>query len=61
MLSAGAARLGKTVRYQVVCNKPFCEEDAAVTTDISETESLGRPTLDNLRAMAQMHPPSRGS
>lgn len=51
-LSEGAARLGKTVRYQVAYNKPFCEEDAAVATDIPETESLQRPTLDNLRAMA---------
>ena len=34
-------RLGKTVRYQMAYNKPFCEEEAAVATDIPETESLG--------------------
>ena len=51
-LSEGARRLGKTVRYQVSYNKPFCEEDAATAADIPENESLGRPTLDNLRAMA---------
>jgi len=51
-LSEGAARLGKTVRYQVAYNKPFCEEDAAAVVEVPETESLGRPTLDNLRVMA---------
>ena len=51
-LCDAAARLGKTVRYQVAYNKPFCEENAAAVVDLPENESLGRQTLDNLRVMA---------
>lgn len=51
-LCDAAARLGKTVRYQVAYNKPLCEEDAAAAVDLPENESLGRQSLDNLRVMA---------
>ncbi len=51
-LCAEAARLGKSIRYQVAYNKPFCEEDAAAAIDLPENESLGRQSLDNLRVMA---------
>ena len=43
---------GKTIRYQVAYNKPFQEEISALYPGIPENEALGRPSFDNMKAMA---------
>ena len=47
-----ANRYEKCIRYQVAYNKPFEEERSALYVGIPENEALGRPAMDNLKAMA---------